>query len=138
MLVQELDQSKYLDLEFFNPYRYTWRKLFSSKLIGFIQARLYQDHLNLSNLEQDFTLTFGRDSWLDLKDSVRTSDWTIFNTSSYASLSLWNHLESMKARFYLNDQFKSTRYSSLRYTKSQNGERSRSKSTKTGMERSDP
>jgi hypothetical protein len=38
-----------------NP-KTNWEMFFKSKILGFIQSRLYQDKYNLGNLEQDFDI----------------------------------------------------------------------------------
>jgi len=71
----------------------SWDAKFKSKLIGYIQSRLYQDKWNLDDIEQDFELTYGSGSWMD----YASKKWTlphmdVFNSTSYASHSLLNFL----------------------------------------------
>lgn len=75
----------------------SFEDLFKSKLMGFIQSRLYQGQWNLDNLEQDFELKFNSGSWL----SERESKWwdpelSTFNASTYASKSLANLMRYWK------------------------------------------
>lgn len=68
----------------------TWEDYFKSRLIGFIQSRLYHGSWNLDNLEQDFNLKFVDGSWMSTRLSDKVS--SIFDASSYASTSLLNIL----------------------------------------------
>jgi hypothetical protein len=71
--------------------RGTWKEIFRSKLIGFIQSRLYQNKWNLRELEQNFSYTFIHGSWAD-KEINKSRGLNIYNSSSFACLSLWNML----------------------------------------------
>lgn len=64
----------------------SWKKIFSSKLAGYLQSALYNDTWNL-NVIQDFKLKFGSSSWLGLKGGPRPS-WSTFTVSSFANSSL--------------------------------------------------
>lgn len=66
----------------------SWENVFKSRLIGFIQSRLYQGHWNLENLHQDFQMSFVNGSWMDTK--LRKEKLDVFNSTSYASYSLLN------------------------------------------------
>jgi len=66
----------------------SWESYFKSRLIGFIQSRLYQGQWNLENLEQDFELKFIKGSWMDTK--LLKTDVNIFTASSFACYSLLN------------------------------------------------
>lgn len=68
----------------------SWEKYFKSRLIGFIQSRLYNGDWNLKNIEQDFSLNFVNGSWMDTKLNKGVKD--IFVASSYANHSLLNIL----------------------------------------------
>lgn len=64
----------------------SWKKIFSHKLSGFLQAALFKDGWNLRT-EQDFSLKFGSSSWLGLQDGEHP-EWSTFTVSSFASQSL--------------------------------------------------
>jgi hypothetical protein len=66
----------------------TWEDYFRSRLIGFVQSRLYNGDWNLEGIEQDFTMKFVEGSWMSTKLSRGVE--SIFDASSYASLSLLN------------------------------------------------
>jgi hypothetical protein len=66
----------------------SWEDYFKSRLMGFIQSRLYNGNWNLENLEQDFEMKFVRGSWMDTK--LRKEDHNVFVASSYACYSLLN------------------------------------------------
>jgi hypothetical protein len=66
----------------------SWEEFFKSRLIGFVQSRLYQGNWNLDNLHQDFQMSFVNGSWMDTK--LRKEKLDIFIASSYASRSLEN------------------------------------------------
>jgi hypothetical protein len=67
----------------------SWREYFKSKLIGFVQSRLYQGDWNLENLEQDFNYRFVNQSWAE-KIGPKKGDLNVFNSSSFACYSLYN------------------------------------------------
>lgn len=69
------------------PYPFTWHELFTTKLIGLVQARMYSGTFNLGKLEQDFRLTYGKNSWVSYHDK-KDGRMTVFNSSSFASTSL--------------------------------------------------
>jgi hypothetical protein len=74
----------------------SWEAIFKSKLIGFIQNRMYSGSWDVQNMKQDFTFRFERKSWCDVKrNQAWFGDLDIFNSSSYACESLahmlrWN------------------------------------------------
>jgi len=69
----------------------SWDNYFKSRLIGFVQSRMYSGNWNIDNLEQDFSLHLTKKSWGN-HEKFRQEGFTIFNISSYASLSLCNIL----------------------------------------------
>jgi len=66
----------------------SFNKIFTSKLAGFIVSRLYAGKWNLDDLHQDFNMSFVKSSWMGSKLCRHELD--IFNSSSFASLSLAN------------------------------------------------
>jgi hypothetical protein len=69
----------------------SWEKYFSSKMMGFVQSRLYQGSWNLEGLIQNFNLEFMNKSWMDTKlNKSELKD--VFNSSSFACRSLINIL----------------------------------------------
>jgi hypothetical protein len=66
----------------------SWEDYFRSRLIGFIQSRLYNGTWNLDNLEQDFEMKFVNGSWMSTKLCKQELD--VFVASSYANWSLLN------------------------------------------------
>jgi len=68
----------------------SWEDYFKSRLIGFVQSRLYQGNWNLENLAQDFSMKFVRGSWMDTK--LCKENHNVFVASSYACHSLANIL----------------------------------------------
>lgn len=66
----------------------SWEDYFRSRLIGFVQSRLYSGEWNLDNLEQDFDMKFVNGSWMDTK--LRKQELDVFVASSYANRSLLN------------------------------------------------
>jgi len=90
----------YIEKEIANPY-VTWSALFATKLLGVIQARLYMGDFLLKDLQQDFRYTFCKDSWgYKHKRNNPQDQLDVFNSSSFASLSLLYILESQKNRAY--------------------------------------
>lgn len=75
----------------------SWQEIFSSKLIGYIQSRLYQGDWELKDLHQDFNLSYIPGSWYSKKKG-NVPFASVFNTSSYASLSLYNIFRRSKIR----------------------------------------
>lgn len=75
----------------------SWKRIFSRRLSGFLLSAMYNDSWNL-NVEQDFTLKFYDNSWLDIQSKKRELPkyWNIFNVSSYATNSLLRTLTSRK------------------------------------------
>jgi len=68
----------------------SWENLFRSKLIGFIQSRLYSGNWNLEDMTQDFNMKFVNNSWMDTK--LNPGIKSVFIGSSYAIHSLCNIL----------------------------------------------
>lgn len=75
----------------------TWEMFIESKLSGFLQARMYSGSWGLEDLQQDFTLTYKRNSWTK---KYREEGMTIFNSSSFASGWLYSQLASRKSERY--------------------------------------
>lgn len=74
----------------------SWEDMIKSKIMGFIQSRIYSGNWNLEDLEQDFTLKYCLNSWTDKfkdKHAMKTvKHLNIFNSSSVACRSLTNIL----------------------------------------------
>lgn len=66
----------------------SWIEFFKSKIIGFIQNRIYSGDWNLKNIVQDFEFHYVKKSWVESKHRIENWDLNIFNSTSYASLSL--------------------------------------------------
>lgn len=81
--------------------KYTFVDLVQSKLWGFIQSRLYQGSWNLENYEQEFRLTYKRDSYvaysMKLKSAALREKFTVFNSSTYASEWMVKKLKTVKS-----------------------------------------
>jgi hypothetical protein len=80
----------------------TFNELFTSKIGGMIQARLYNGSLETGKLEQDFSLKLGKGSLgynkiLSLGQLEFMNRFDIFNHSSYASHALYNVLSRRKS-----------------------------------------
>jgi hypothetical protein len=93
----------------------SWRDYFNSKLIGFVQSRLYKGEWNLEHLEQDFNYKFVNNSWGD--KIGKKHKLNVFNSSSFACHSLanifrWNQkLRKPRANiFAFNPEIKLVRY----------------------------
>lgn len=85
-------------------YPYSFDEWFHTKYFGYVTSRIYNGTFDLTDIIQDFTYSFRTWSWSDLectrrrvftdKDNYRlngikdTTTLTVFNSSSYASLSL--------------------------------------------------
>lgn len=69
----------------------SWESLFSSRLWGFIQSRLYQGDWNLDEIHQCFDLTYKEHSYVD---KYHRPYFTIHNASSYACHDLINCLRN--------------------------------------------
>jgi hypothetical protein len=83
--------------------KYSWEDYFKSKLMGFIQNRMYSNSWNLEDLQQDFNLNFTNSSWINTSLNKKGNNLDIFNSSSYASWSLcnilrWNKLKKKHLR----------------------------------------
>lgn len=80
--------------------KFTFEDLVSSKLFGFIQSRLYQGSWNMEDYEQEFRLTYKRNSYvaysMKLKSSALREKFTIFNSSTYASEWMVKKLKTIK------------------------------------------
>lgn len=81
--------------------KYTFEDLVNSKLWGFIQSRLYQGSWNLDNYEQEFRLTYKRNSYvaysMRLKSAALREKFTVFNSSTYASEWMVKKLKTVKS-----------------------------------------
>jgi len=103
--------SRKLDAEIGHKYG-TWRHIFESRIVGFLIARLYQGSWKSDEIEQDFRLHFSNNSWLSSVWSKSVKDkniwgnfdkvtaffkrYNVFNSSSYASESLYQTLQYQK------------------------------------------
>lgn len=76
---------------------HSWKRIFSRRIAGYLMAVMYNDTWSL-NVEQDFSLKFFDNSWLDLQSKRRDlpKHWNIFNVSSYAVNSLLRTISSRK------------------------------------------
>lgn len=78
----------------------SWLKLFNSKLAGWIVNRMQSGSWDQQDLEQNFRMTFSSSSWMNSK--LCHHELNVFNSSSYASLSLLNMFRwNSKMRRYL-------------------------------------
>lgn len=68
----------------------SWEKIFQSRLSGWIVNRLQSGDWNITEWKQDFNLKFINSSWMSTKMNPGGLD--IFNSSSFANLSLLNML----------------------------------------------
>jgi hypothetical protein len=80
----------------------TFNELFTSKIGGMIQARLYNGSLKTGLLEQDFSLKLGKGSFgykkmRDIGQLKFINRFDIFNLSSYSSHALYNVLSKRKS-----------------------------------------
>jgi len=73
----------------------TWELLLRSKIMGFVQSRLYQGSWELDRFQQSFILKRIPHSWV-YKSERKISDLTVFNSTSLASESLLIILRSVK------------------------------------------
>lgn len=79
----------------------SWNRVFQSKYIGWVQARLYSGEWNPS-VVQDFELKFGNGSWGALRsEKFDGVNFTLQNSSSYASKSLVNLLRYSRGQKHL-------------------------------------
>jgi hypothetical protein len=67
---------------------HTWEEWFQSRIIGFIQSRLYNGKWDLDNLNQDFNLLYTKQSLCGRL--VHKLELDVFNSTSYACRSLLN------------------------------------------------
>lgn len=72
----------------------TWESLLQSKLMGFIQSRLYSGSWDLEEFVQSFEYSFTRGSWSSKINTGKRID--VFNSTSYASQWLARKLSTLK------------------------------------------
>lgn len=75
---------------------HSWKRLWSHKFAGFIQACMYKDSWE-DKFYQDFELKWKGSSWLAVQP-IREPKWSTFTVSSYASQSLLNTLRKGRIR----------------------------------------
>jgi hypothetical protein len=75
----------------------SWERLAKSRLLGFIQSRLYQGSWNLDDYDQNFELTYTSKSWLGTQSQYITDNMTVFNSTSFASNWLIRKFRTIKA-----------------------------------------
>jgi len=96
----------------------SFERIFKNRIAGFVISRLQAGSWDLQNIEQCFNLKFTSTSWMSSKlNKYRGEDLDVFNSSSYANLSLLNLLRwnqklrslkkharvGVKARYVPND-----------------------------------
>jgi Reverse transcriptase (RNA-dependent DNA polymerase) len=98
-IINWLEANEYKQSEDYVPQlalKTNWEELFKSKLIGWIQSRMYIGEWDITEIRQDFTLQFQNQSWtqLNIGSTMKRAkaDIDIFNLSSYACESLVNLL----------------------------------------------
>lgn len=77
----------------------SWTDFFQSKILGYIQARLYAGSFDLANLEQDFSYTYKPGSWTEnypKKIDSSIGKPTVFNASSFANTWLLRRLKKTR------------------------------------------
>jgi len=73
----------------------SWSTYFKSRIIGFVQSRMYNGRWNLDSFKQDFTLRWVNKSWIESNWNQYTGELSVFNSTSIACHSLleifrWN------------------------------------------------
>lgn len=77
----------------------TWELWIASKLMGFLQARMYSGSWALEDLIQDFTMWYKEGSWSSKYTRLEDVEMDIFNSSSFASSWLYGQLSRNKEEF---------------------------------------
>jgi hypothetical protein len=86
--VMELESTEYMDSEMTGQ---TWETWLKSKIQGYMVARMYAGSWDLKDLEQDFSMTFGKNTWMAHRGK-KHENIDIFNSTSIAARSLVNAL----------------------------------------------